>query len=69
VYAYKEGKRKGEKVKAVAEATGWKPGVLLPAGAGNFSLRSFVQIGTRAHPTSSLTGTGGSFPGDKAPGA
>jgi hypothetical protein len=39
------------------------------AGAGNFSLHYRVQNGTGAHPASYLLGTGGYFPGDKAPGA
>jgi hypothetical protein len=37
-------------------------GIRIPAGAGNFFLRHRVQNGSRAHPASYPTGTGGSFP-------
>jgi hypothetical protein len=44
-------------------------GVRFPTGAGNFSLHHRVQNGSRAHPVSYPTGTGGSFPVGKAAGA
>jgi hypothetical protein len=47
---------------------GWS-GVLVLAGARNFSLHHRVQTGSGAHPASYPMGTRGSFPGDKAAGA
>jgi hypothetical protein len=44
-------------------------GVRLLAGAGNFSLRHRVQIGSGAHTASIPMGTICSFPGRKAAGA
>jgi hypothetical protein len=43
-------------------------GVRIPAGAGNFSPRHRVQVGSGAHPASYIMGTGSSFLGDKAAG-
>jgi len=44
-------------------------GVRVPASTENFPLYYRVQTGSGAHPVSCPTGTGGSFPGDKAAGA
>jgi hypothetical protein len=41
-------------------------GVRIPAGAGNFYLRHYVQTSTVAHLASHPMGTSGSFPGGKA---
>jgi hypothetical protein len=43
--------------------------VQFPAGAGNFSLRHRVQIGSGAHQASYPVGTRGSFPVGKVTGA
>jgi hypothetical protein len=40
--------------------------VRFPAGAGNFSLRHYVQTGPGAHSASYPMGTGGLFPRGKA---
>jgi hypothetical protein len=44
-------------------------GVLIPAGARDFSLLHSVQTGSGADPTSYPMSTGGSFPGGNAAGA
>jgi hypothetical protein len=44
---------------------GWS-GILVPAGAGNFSLHHRVQTGSGAHPASYPVGTRGSFPRGRA---
>jgi hypothetical protein len=49
----------------IATGNGLSRGVQFPAGAWDFSFLHSVQTGSEAHPTSSLVGTGGSFPGDK----
>jgi hypothetical protein len=51
---------------SVSIATGWKAGVLFPAGIWNLSLIYSVQIGSGAYPASSPVGTGDSFHGSKA---
>jgi hypothetical protein len=43
--------------------------VRFPGGAGNFSLRHRVQIGTGAYPASYPVGTGGPFSEGKLAGA
>jgi len=43
--------------------------VRFPVGEGNFSLRHRVQTGSRNHPASCSTSTGGSFSWDKPDGA
>jgi len=50
--------------------TGWRSGVRVPAGVGNFSLHyRCVHTGSGPHPSSYPMGTSDPFPGGKAAGA